>query len=78
MPMGCCGSCGYSDEICAYLTEKINEGLLSEGYIEWSEINYHAPYTDLYTPDEIMDLLLVERDVYANVFRQAGLDVVAY
>ena len=66
------------DEICAYLTEKINEGLLSEGYIEWSEINYHAPYTDLYTPDEIMDLLLVERDVYANVFRQAGLDVVAY
>lgn len=65
-------------EICDYLTEKLNEAVLSEEYIKWSEENYHAPYTDLYTPEEIQELLLVERDVYANVFRQAGLDVVEY
>ena len=51
---------------------------MSPEYIAWSETNYHAPYTDLYTPEEIMELLLVERDVYANVFRKAGLDVVDY
>lgn len=66
------------DDVCEYLTGKLNEAILSEGYIEWSKTNYHAPYTDLYTPDEIMELLLIERDVYANVFRQAGLDVVEY
>lgn len=65
-------------EICDYLTDKLNEAVLSDDYVKWSEENYHAPYTDLYTPDEIKDLLLVERDVYANVFRQAGLEVVDY
>lgn len=65
-------------EICDYLTEKLNEAVLSEGYVKWSEDNYHAPYTDLYTSEEIMELLLIERDVYANVFRQAGLEVVDY
>ena len=49
------------DDVCEYLTGKLNEAILSEGYIEWSKTNYHAPYTDLYTPDEIMELLLIER-----------------
>lgn len=66
------------DEVCEYLTEKLNEAILSDEYVEWSEKNYHAPYTDLYESDEIMDLLLVERDVYANVFRAAGLEVIDY
>lgn len=65
-------------EVCDYLTAKLNEAILSDEYIKWSEDNYHAPYTDLYEPDEIMDLLLVERDVYAKVFREAGLEVIDY
>lgn len=66
------------DDVCEYLTGKLNEAILSDEYVKWSEENYHAPYTDLYEPDAIMDLLLIERDVYAKVFRDAGLEVIDY
>lgn len=66
------------DDVSSYLTEKINEAILDPKYIEWSKKNYHAPYTDLYTSQEIMDMLLTQRDAYANVFRLAGLDVIDY
>lgn len=66
------------DEVCEYLTEKVNEAILDEAYVAWSDQNNHAPYTDLYEADELMDMLLAQRDAYAEVFRKAGLEVIDY
>lgn len=66
------------DDVCAYLTEKVNEAILDEAYVEWSEKNNHAPYTDLYEAAELQEMMFAQRDAYAEVFRQAGLEVVEY
>ena len=66
---------GTPAEVCEYLTEKINEAVLTDGYKQWCEENYFGVLTedDIYTGAEITEMLVALRDLNREVLTAAGL-----
>ena len=66
---------GTPADVCAYLTEKINAAVVSEGYQKWCEDNYFGVLTEevLYTGEEAMGMLVELRETNRTVLTAAGL-----
>lgn len=66
---------GTPADICAYLTEKINEAVVSEGYQNWCRDNYFGVLSekDIYTGEEAFNMLVELRETNRTVLTAAGL-----
>ena len=66
---------GTPADVCAYLTEKINAAVVSEGYQKWCEDNFFGVLSteDIYTGEEAMSMLLALRETNRTVLTAAGL-----
>ena len=66
---------GTPQEICDYLTEKINAAVTSQGYQDWCRDNYFGVLeeSDLYTSEEANSMLLELRETNRTVLTAAGL-----
>lgn len=66
---------GTPEDICDYLTEKLNAAILSEGYQTWCENNYFGVLSedDIYTGEEAMSMLIELRETNRTVLTAAGL-----
>lgn len=66
---------GTPQEICDYLTEKINAAVTSQGDQDWCRDNYFGVLeeSDLYTSEEANSMLLELRETNRTVLTAAGL-----
>ena len=66
---------GTPEDICEYLTEKLNAAVVSEGYQKWCEDNFFGVMNqeDIYTGEEAMNMLLELRETNRTVLTAAGL-----
>lgn len=66
---------GTPEEVCKYLTEKINAAVVSEGYQKWCEDNFFGVLSedDIYTGEEAMAMLVELRETNRAVLTAAGL-----
>lgn len=66
---------GTPADVCAYLTEKINAAVVSEGYQKWCEENFFGVLSekDIYTGEEAMSMLFALRELNRTVLTAAGL-----
>lgn len=64
---------GTPDDVCAYLAEKINEALMSEGYQDWCKQNYFGTFSEPYDLQETTDMLYAVRDLNIEMMTLAGI-----
>ena len=66
---------GTPEDVCEYLTEKINAAVVSDGYQKWCEDNFFGVLSedDIYTGEEAMSMLLQLRETNRTVLTAAGL-----
>lgn len=64
---------GTPDYICEYLTEKINEALMSEGYQNWCKQNYFGTFDKPYDIEETTKMLYDVRELNIEMLKLAGL-----
>ena len=66
---------GTPEDVCEYLTEKINAAVVTEGYQKWCEDNFFGVLTeeDIYTGEEAMSMLMELRETNRTVLTAAGL-----
>lgn len=64
---------GTPDDICEYLTEKINAALMSEGYQNWCKQNYFGTFDKPYDIQETTDMLYSVRELNIEMLKLAGL-----
>lgn len=66
---------GTPEDVCEYLTEKINAAVVTDGYQKWCEDNFFGVLTeeDIYTGEEAMSMLVDLRETNRTVLTAAGL-----
>lgn len=66
---------GTPEDVCEYLTEKINAAVVTDGYQKWCEDNFFGVLTeeDIYTGEEAMSMLVELRETNRTVLTAAGL-----
>ena len=64
---------GTPQYICDYLSEKINEAIMTEGYQSWCEQNYYATFDKPYDIQETTDMLFSVRELNREMMTLAGL-----
>lgn len=66
---------GTPEDVCKYLTEKINAAVVSEGYQKWCQDNFFGVLSeeDIYTGEEAMAMLVQLRETNREVLTAAGL-----